>query len=402
MSDLSAAEQLGTSNTEELAFHLWRALRRIATVAGQVAYQQQIEDDKPAEPVRTIQPDSLDRAISRVLTHLPAAEGSDRELISLCERIAAWATDYALPTTGVLFAEAATSLRPEDARLANLAGRTCRMGGLPWRAEIWYERAAGLARGSRNVPEYIRANLGWGNLLRDLGQHHRALPKIRRAGVRAKSAGLKSTAAEALHDIFTIELLRKNFPRAAILAKRTLVVYPRHHRRFPYFAADLCALLVRVGLYTESLPVLQHVLSLLSSPVELLQVQGLIAWAASGAGEDALYRSAQAEAFRGAQLYPSSAPGTLYALAEGARIRIEWDRAAELAAHALTAAEETGDHLTRSVAGHLQKEIQRRLTGPVAPPPDDASASLLRRTTAEARNRLDRWRGPTWRPRRSS
>lgn len=398
----------GPATGESMARLLWVWLRRVSAQGkslgsgGHNTGRTPSDDKESVEEVRAAAPD-LNEAIS-VFSRMSRSPAAIRapQLISACEQVSDWALKRGYRLTAVLYAEAAAALDPSSPTSANRAGRVCRMSGFPPRAELWYERAVGLARQSRSPHEYVSACLGWGSLLRDQRELARAIPKIKRAGAVARTAGMKNKAAEAVHDVFTIEMLRENYPRAVAFARRALSLYPRHHPRYPYMAADLAALLVRRGLYCEALEILLQVQKQLTSSWEQLQVWGLIGWAAGGIPSSSeLFSQARERVLAGVKLHPSPAPGALFALAEGARLRTEWDLASELAERARSAAKDVDDRMTFAVATALKQQVEVRHTGVSIPSEDDAAALVLRRVAREALTRLQRWRGSTWRPRKN-
>ncbi len=393
-----------------MAWLLWVCLRRITACAGTLAVGDvpvppngRPSDDAAAVAEATAAAPSLAGAFAvfHDLRRVPHTATPPR-LIWACQRVAAWAYERGHRLTAVCYAEAAAAIEPTSAALADGAGRMCRTCGFVPRAELWYDRAVGLARRSRSPDEYVTACLGWGNLLRDRGELRRALPKIKRAGATARTAGMKGRAAEAVHDVFTIEMLLENYPRAVAFARRALALYPRHHRRYPYMAADFAALLVRRGLFPEALQILREVQNRLTSPGEQLQVWGLVGWAAGGLpSESSLFTRAVEIVVTGAQIHPYPAPGAVYGLAQGARLRSDWTLALQLSERARNLAHESDDQATYKVADTLTRELHLQRIGVGEPAADDAAAVVLRRIASEALKRLEAWRGPTWRPRSS-
>lgn len=208
---------------------------------------------------------------------------SDGDLARACRAIAEWAEANSKLLTAVGYAEAAAHLIPDNPEFANLAGRACRRAGERQRAELWYERGAGLARRAENSLEHVNGLLGFGNLYRDQSDFARAFTWIRRAGRTARRGGLRESAGEALHDAFFLSYLQDNLLRAAAWAERAAKIYPVHANRYPYFAADLALLLGRVGLYHESIKLLDAAKVHLNAPVEQLQVFAISAWVFGGA-----------------------------------------------------------------------------------------------------------------------
>lgn len=225
---------------------------------------------------------------------------------------------------------------------------------------------------------------------------------LKRAGLAAKRAGLRAQAAEALHDVFTIALLREDFPRAAVYARRALAVYPRHHRRLPYMAADFAGLLIRRGLFAPALSILDSVRSRLTAPADQFQLNGLVAWAAAGAGRAGRFQEAAGAVRRESDTYHESSPGALYYVGEGARQLGDWDQAQRMALDAISRAEQIGDVLTAAFARRLADAASRRIPGVPPLRPEDASGAVLRRMAPAVRLLVRGWHGPTWRPRRTA
>jgi tetratricopeptide (TPR) repeat protein len=325
-----------------------------------------------------------------------SASISERELARACRAVAEWAEDSSRPITAIGFAEAAAHLLPEDAELANLAGRACRRGRDRARAELWYERGWGLARRAGDIKQYVDGHLGFGNLLRDFGEHARAMRWIKRAGLSARKGGLKESGAEALHDACNLAYLREDLGRASSLARRAARVYPVHAQRRPYFSADLALLLSRRGLYQEALELVQGVQQHLKAPVECLHLWGLVAYTAGGAKERETYGLALAEVRGAADTYPEVGGAALAYAAAGAHLLEDWETADELIEEAVRRTE--GDALASQLAARVGRDIAARTPGVRRPPDDDPSVAALRGVVPEAAARLRRWRGPTWRP----
>lgn len=391
---------------EAVGLELWRSVAKVEIWATAAERGETLWSGAVSAAVRDRRAHALREASTELVGPLQVFGAlSDRpagvtaaELIQACQTVANWAEGHGLTETAVHFSEAAAAVEPFSPALANLAARICRRAGYRARAELWYERAIGLARTSQNVSEYIAAHLGVGSMLRDAGEHTKALPLIKRAGLTAKRAGLRAQAAEALHDVFTIALLREDYPRAAVYARRALTVYPRHHQRYPYMAADFAGLLIRKGLFPAALSILEGVLRKLTAPADQFQLLGSIAWAAGGAGREDRFVRAQEAAVKSSSTFPESRPGVLYYIGEGARQLGDWTTAYELAVAAAEAAEATGDVVTAGFASRLADAASKRVPGISPLPADDASGEVLRRLAPTVRLLLRKWRGPSWRP----
>jgi len=327
------------------------------------------------------------------------ARVNELPLAAACRAVAEWAEDHSHSITAITYAEAAARLLPEDAEMANLAGRACRRGGERARAELWYERGGGLARRAGDVKQYVDSHLGYGNLLRDFGEYGRALHWIKRAGVSARKQGLRESGAEALHDAFTLAYLREDLTRASSLGRRAARLYPIHARRVPYLGADLALLLTRRGMYDLALELLQIVQLHLTAPVEALQVWGLVAYAAGGAGDWEIYGTALRQVEEMAVMYAESSAGALAYAAAGAHLIHDWETADRMIAEATRRA--AGDKLSEDLAARVARDVTTRAAGslPTAEDDDPSVAGLLG-IVPDLASRLRRWRGPTWRPRR--
>ncbi|HVG43598.1 MAG TPA: hypothetical protein VM890_02675, partial [Longimicrobium sp.] len=165
-------------------------------------------------------------------------------LAEALERLARWAEAQGHAATAVQLAELSALVDREAPRLANLAGRLTRHAGDHARAEAWLERGIGLARRHRDWVEYTRGHLGAGILCMAAGREARARQHLNTASTIAMREGHEWLAAEAQHDLFQFMTVRGSLVDAEVHARRALAWYPKHHQRFPFFAADVAFLLV--------------------------------------------------------------------------------------------------------------------------------------------------------------
>lgn len=321
---------------------------------------------------------------------------SDGELARACRVIAEWAEANSKSLTAVGYAEAAAHLIPDNPEFANLAGRACRRAGERQRAELWYERGAGLARRAENPLEHVNGLLGFGNLYRDQSDFARAFTWIRRAGRTARRGGLRESAGEALHDAFFLSYLQDNLLRAATWAERAAKIYPVHANRFPYFAADLSLLLGRVGLYHESIKLLDAAKAHLDAPVEQLQLFAILAWVSGGAQDPQRFAESLGQVQQLADQLPYASAAALAYGAAGAQHLGEWALAEELIQEALTRVDNA---LAARLAARVQADIRAREPGPPRPSAGDPAVRSLVWVAEDVYARLRRWRGPTWRRR---
>ncbi|MBB4637488.1 hypothetical protein [Longimicrobium terrae] len=328
------------------------------------------------------------------------------ELAQACLSVLRWAEDRGMAETAVQFAEAAAALVPASAKLANVAGRTCRFHGRSGRGEIWYERAVGLSRRHFGTTagrrEYISANLGLGAVCLDRNDIPAAIRKIKRAARAAWWAGMKGKAAEAYHDALYFSTMQSAYGRATQYARKAAHLYPVHHRRYPAMVHDVALLMIHLGMYAPALSLLHSVVKRIASPAERLIVWGTVARAAGGAERKSSFRKAEAEVRTMAPTFREKSPAALCSLAEGAALLGNWAVADEYVSESLALAREVGPEQVRDRIERIAADIARRVPGPPALPRSAAAGTVLGRLAPALRLRLARWRGRTWRPVRSS
>lgn len=406
LGELAVLEEL--RGADALAFVLWRAVTTTRLWASTSPERRAglfslkaLDDDLLARRIeaRALAPELADAMDAFDALTAPDAKSRDVELVAACQAVMSWAERLGYSQVAMQFAEAGASMDSVSPALANLAGRVCRRAGERARAELWYTRAIGLARATQNAREYVSGYLGAAAVLRDGGAHARALRLIRRAGATARRTGMRGKAAEAFHDALGVAVLEGDLGRAIRYAKRALAVYPVHHRRFPAFAYDVSYLLVNRGSYATALGLLGAALPKIGKPGEQLVVMGTLARAAGGAGQRARFLEVAQSVESLASTYPATGAGALFSTAEGARLLRDWELAERLAHQAVAAARANDAVLVLDLAQALCAAIAERRPG-MPPASDDPYGPTLHILAAEARRRLDRWRGPTWRPRR--
>lgn len=276
---------------------LWRALAAVrAWSAAGVVERQELFTTRwtrpQIEPVLVTIPE-LSRAFAtfETMRSEPAQIGSG-EVAAACRDVAVWAQEHALLYTAVHFAEAAALADAHSPALANLAARVCRRAGERPRAEMWHERAIGLARSSQNVRAYIEAYRGLGRLHIASDRFDLARPCLERAARTARRRGLKKQAGRAYHELLGLAALRGGFSKALDYARRAVRALPVHNARTPALAYDLAFLMVQMGLYGPALKLLDQAACRITAPDEQVVVLGTVARAAGGAGNPTRFREA--------------------------------------------------------------------------------------------------------------
>lgn len=139
---------------------------------------------------------------------------SSDEFAAACSDVQNWAAAYPLVETEIHFAKAAARVDAANSLRASEAGRVCRVHALHTRAGDWFYRAYIIALRMRARDASVRALLGYGACLKDMGREQEARVFFRRAARRAARFGRRGQAAEAFHDL---------------LAERALELYPLHN-----------------------------------------------------------------------------------------------------------------------------------------------------------------------------
>ncbi|HWK89084.1 MAG TPA: hypothetical protein VNP72_03790, partial [Longimicrobium sp.] len=294
------------------------------------------------------------------------AFASDAGVAGACAAIAEWAAGAQKLATAACFAEAASLAEPGSAGRAAAAGYLCfRRADFP-RAAIWYDRAIALARRSRDWVWYIRGHLRLGILLFQLGEHDRARPLYLRAARMAVRTGRRTFAAQAIHDLLTLESDVGTFAAGEAFARRALALYPLRHPRVAHLAHDYCFLLIQNGYYAQAAALLDQLSPTLFERQNRVILWGSIARAAAGMRHRDAFEQAARRVLQRAADSDENAASALLHVAEGARVFQEWDRAEQLAARALDLAVRRGEGTPHRLSLRLLDELCLR--EPAAPP----------------------------------
>jgi len=202
-----------------------------------------------------------------------------------CREVVEWALAREHTQTAIEFAEAAAVVAPDDPAMANLAGRVTRNAGEYARAEVWFNRAIGSARERNDKVELTRAHLGYGTLHKLVGRVKEARRHLNSGSRIARKLGQPSLAAEAQHDLCALLTVRGYFADAEKHARTALRWYPKGHRRFPLFVADVAYLLVLQRNFSTAVRLVRGVLRAGDHPPSIKSaILALYARALAGAG----------------------------------------------------------------------------------------------------------------------
>lgn len=248
-----------------------------------------------------------------------------------------WADERSLISIALLFAEAAAHAEPENPARANLAARTARRALMYDRAGDWHRRAHKLAVRAKDPGEVVWALIGYGAMLKKTDRVAEARRTLLHATRRARALGRRKEAGMAHHDLMNIAVETGRYRVAEVHAIEARSHYPDDHPRIPALAHDFAFALLRQGLYSSALMLLEHVVPLIARPEERALVLSTLAWSAAGAGRTHRFAEAERQALQLVGVYDDHTPSVFLHLAEGMRIAgdVEGaDRYAEAAAAA--------------------------------------------------------------------
>lgn len=394
-SEMAFLEEVGA----ELAIVFWRMLRKVRAWAETPPEERAglFEIDRRAAQERLgyacVQAPELVEAFGTVafLIRMPHMVQASH-LAGACREVHAWAEERSLVRTAMLFAEAAAVADPDDPALANLAGRMCRRAACDERSASWFHRAFGLSVKARDRTEVIRGLLGYGALMKDLGEHEEARRYYERAARRAINTGRRRQAAEAHHDMLAIAAEVGTLREAERHVRRALELYPSYHPRLPLVAHDWALLLVRLHYYTPAIPLLKMAVRGTLTPELQILVWGTLARATAGARRQDDFSEIEEKLLHLFGLNEEYAAAALIHLAEGSRTFGRWDRAATFVERALSIARERKDALLARDAAALRDQISARELAPREEEPSDPDR--IERLTLRIESRLRCWRAP--------
>ncbi|MEX2584693.1 MAG: tetratricopeptide repeat protein [Gemmatimonadota bacterium] len=273
----------------------------------------------------------------------------DEQVARACRQISEWADDQGRLGTALAFAQDAALAAGHDAAAAFWVATVAVRLNDHARAEVWFRRAVGLARQSRDWRMYSRSFGGLGNLYIRRGN----LPDARRLHTRAlrgaRRGGMRREQAAALHDLFAVAVETGCAAEAERLARQALDVYGTRNRRVHVLAHDVAYFWMEQGHFGRALPVFQAVLPLIERPIERLFVLADIARAAGGIGDATTANSAAAEVWTSAS-ETELQPGAARALLEVAR--------GELSLRSLAAAEAAARKSLELATQHRESKIR--------------------------------------------
>ena len=250
----------------------------------------------------------------------------------------------------------------------------CRRAAEYPRAETWYRRALRLAVKSRDHSVAALSWLGLGNLFIQRGNYTAARTVQLRAFRIARRSGLWNIKGLALHDLFAVAVEQGQVVEAENLARQAFHAYPKGADRLPALASDVAANWLQQGFYGRAIIVFQAVLPTLRLKSERLHIISLIARAAAGAGDLALFTWAWTEAWAALDREPTTnrACAVLYNLAYASACLGDWQRARMAGKHSVEVASGGGERQVAMKAAELVEAVElQSFEHSLRPPPEE-------------------------------
>lgn len=371
---------------DHLARFLWRAVRDIT---GWIA------DPKAVRPDEGAAASTVRETVAFAIRHTPDLEeaygafaglrlspqlATSGQIAAACEQVYRWTDAHGMRETALLFAETWARVDPDNPIPSNEAGRAARRTAYIHRAEVWLHRAYKLAARHKNRREKIRALIGLGGLLRELGRHAEAQQQFFDAARLAQSTRRHRQAAEVQHELLTIAAESGAYREAEHFMRAALDQYPIHHRALPWLAHDWAFFLVRNALYREARVLLEaarpHVLR---KELEVV-VAGTLGRAAAGCGIRGTYEECSRRVLALCTGHDSYAAAALAHLAVGAQFFGDWETGELFATRAVQLARARRQEDVERGASEILTAIRSRQPAtPQAEPPQPNEIAAIER-----------------------
>lgn len=249
------------------------------------------------ELLRMASGDPLLQPLAVIVGLLVEAWAADREALSYaCLAAADGAHGLNAEGTGLAFTEAAALCRPENARLAYLAGRSFKNSGRRREAERWLTRAARIAHGSGDGLAYALCHNSLGMLHWECGANPKSRTHLRRALRSARQHRYRNVEGMVLHNLFIVGFTSGDLEGVEDHARRAFELYRPHHPRLPALAYDIAYYWLTRGYATRALPIFQALAARFEDPEQQLQVLAAQVRAAGAAGDANAFERAWADA----------------------------------------------------------------------------------------------------------
>lgn len=281
---------------------LWRSLRDVTLWAGVEEREGLFAPDAARVRLAELLGSGAEPALEVSLTTLVALVGGpeqvDPDIISLvCIQISRWAEGRGAWATAMGYAQAAALAAPDEPSPALSAGALALRWRRSARAETWLRRTIGLARRRRDWSAYAEAYVSMGTLHARRGQPQTAQRFFVQGLRAARRHGLVTLRGAALHGMLMLALETNNLDDAERYARAAMRAYGRGHPNLPELVHDVAYLWVRRESWARAIPMLQKLLPTRVETQERVMTLSILARAAAGAGNAALYQECWMDAW---------------------------------------------------------------------------------------------------------
>lgn len=225
------------------------------------------------------------------------AEVDPERLAHACLAVTDWALGCDAPGTAILFAEAAASVWPTNARIAWIVGKLHRERLQLGRAESWLRRASRVAVWTGDWELQAQAVNSLGNLKVHLGDFAGGRELLLQAARVAKRRRIRERLAAAHHDLFVVATYAGQFSEAESHAQQAFAAYGPDHPNLLRLAFDVSHWWTQQGQFLRAIQVLKVLRGRFADPECRLQVVASTARAAGALNHAATFHDAWSQAW---------------------------------------------------------------------------------------------------------
>lgn len=287
-----------------LGLLLWQSLRDVTLWAGAPAREREglFTSEAAQRRVSDLMASDAGPGLEVSLTTLAAlvaapASANAATISRTCLQVSIWAEARGANATAMSYAQAAALACPEEPGPALAAGSLALRWDRSARAETWLRRCIALARRGRDWRPYSEAYVGLGEIYARRGAADVANRLFVQGMLAARRHGFLRIRGAAMHGLMRLSLDTGALDEAERFGRAALRAYVRTDGPASDVEHDLAYVWVRREQYARAIPRLQRLLPSRTDSVERGLTLAILAHAAAGAGDQALYRDYWADAW---------------------------------------------------------------------------------------------------------